>query len=86
MIKKVFTAHNYDPGFAYIVVSKRINQRFFGLKNGVKPGESPTYVNPPAGTVVDDVVTLPERYVSRHIPILYISILYRESRIWNALK
>lgn len=36
---------------AFIVVSKRINARFF---KGTE--------NPPPGTVVDDVVTLPERY------------------------
>jgi len=40
--------------FTYVIVSKRINTRFFRM-NG-----PPT--NPPSGTVVDDVVTLPERY------------------------
>merc|ERR1712142_1178673 len=40
--------------FTYVVVSKRINTRFF--KAGAQPS------NPPSGTVVDDVVTLPERY------------------------
>ena len=39
--------------FTYIVVSKRINTRLF--KDVGKPS------NPPSGTVVDDVVTLPER-------------------------
>ena len=39
--------------FTYIIVSKRINTRFF------KAGANPS--NPPSGTVVDDVVTLPER-------------------------
>ena len=39
--------------FTYVVVSKRINTRFF------KAGSQPS--NPPSGTVVDDVVTLPER-------------------------
>ena len=37
--------------FTYIVVTKRINTRYF--LNGK---------NPPPGTVVDDVITLPERY------------------------
>merc|ERR1711973_1027831 len=41
--------------FTYIIVSKRINTRFFKMDNN-----QPT--NPPSGTVVDDVVTLPERY------------------------
>jgi len=40
--------------FTYIIVSKRINTRFFKMTG--KPS------NPPSGTVVDDVVTLPERY------------------------
>jgi len=42
--------------FTYIIVSKRINSRFFTNGGGARPG------NPPSGTVVDDVVTLPERY------------------------
>jgi len=41
--------------FAYIIVSKRINARFFQM-TGTKP------MNPPSGSVVDDVVTLPERH------------------------
>ncbi|EDW02946.1 protein piwi [Drosophila grimshawi] len=40
------------PKFAYIVVTKSSNTRFFGDRRE----------NPPPGTVVDDVVTLPERY------------------------
>ena len=40
--------------FTYIIVSKRINTRFFKI-NG-KPS------NPDSGTIIDDVVTLPERY------------------------
>lgn len=39
------------PRFAFVIVSKRINTRYF-LDRG----------NPPPGTVVDDVITLPERY------------------------
>ena len=39
------------------MVSKRISARFF------QPvGASGKVQNPPSGTVVDDVVTLPERY------------------------
>jgi len=41
--------------FAYIIVSKRINARFFQMA-GNKP------MNPPSGSVVDDIVTLPERH------------------------
>ena len=42
-----------DVKFTYIIVSKRINHRFF---TGPQPD------NPHSGTIVDDVVTLPERY------------------------
>lgn len=45
------------PKFAYIVVSKRINTRIFN-KTGNK-----RYENPVSGTVIDDDVTLPERYI-----------------------
>lgn len=41
--------------FAYIIVSKRINARFFQM-SGTKP------MNPPSGSIIDDVVTLPERH------------------------
>merc|ERR1740131_758149 len=60
-IEKVFKTQGLnvdDPKqfrFTYIIVSKRINTRFF--KNDPK-GPS----NPPSGAVFDDVVTLPERY------------------------
>ena len=53
-ITKCFKEAGMDTvKFTYIIVSKRINTRFFRM-NG-KPS------NPPSGTVVDDVVTLPER-------------------------
>ncbi|VEN34368.1 unnamed protein product [Callosobruchus maculatus] len=55
MIKTKLTTSVYkkpeDLRMAFVVVSKRINTRIFGDKG-----------NPPPGTVVDDVVTLPERY------------------------
>lgn len=41
--------------FAYIVVSKRINARFFQMTGN-------RALNPPSGSVIDDVVTLPERH------------------------
>lgn len=40
---------NWNPGIAYIIVSKRINTRFFT--------NSPRPENPLCGTVVDNVVT-----------------------------
>ncbi|XP_037929058.1 protein aubergine-like [Teleopsis dalmanni] len=43
--------HEIGPRLAFIVVSKRLNTRYFFSNN-----------NPPPGTVVDDVITLPERY------------------------
>ncbi len=49
--------HDLDPKpkLTFTVVSKRINTKFF--KSSGKQ-----HFNPPSGTVVDDVVTLPERY------------------------
>ena len=41
------------PKFTFIVVTKKINTRLF--TNAPKPD------NPPPGTIVDDVITLPER-------------------------
>jgi len=55
-IKSVFKENGFDPMFAFIVVSKRINSRFFQMDNGGPPN------NPPSGSVIDDVVTQPERY------------------------
>ncbi|XP_038111911.1 protein aubergine [Culex quinquefasciatus] len=42
--------NDQDVLFTYFIVSKRINTRFFERRNNPKPG-----------TVVDDIVTLPER-------------------------
>ena len=58
-IKSIFTDAKIKPTLTYVIVSKRINTRFF-LKGSQAPPRPPT--NPPSGTVVDDVVTLPERY------------------------
>lgn len=53
-----------EPKLGFTIVSKRINTKFFVEgPNGAQ--------NVPAGTIVDDVVTLPERYdfflVSQHV-------------------
>ena len=53
-IKKALAALG-DLRFTYIIVSKRINTRFF------KEDNRGQLVNPPSGSVFDDVVTLPER-------------------------
>jgi len=55
-IEKCFAQAGMDQlKFSYIIVSKRINTRFFRQALGKK-------TNPPSGTVVDNTVTLPERY------------------------
>jgi len=55
-IRSVFKDAGCSPQMAFIVVSKRVSNKFFQCNNGGPP------VNPPSGSVVDDVVTLPERY------------------------
>ncbi|ODN03707.1 Protein aubergine [Orchesella cincta] len=45
-----------EPKFTFIVVTKKINTRLFASQNNGRP------INPRPGTVVDDVITLPERY------------------------
>lgn len=60
------------PKFAFIVVSKRINARFFSDNN-----RGPGHMNPPPGTVVDDVVTLPERYLHRNLSFfINLTVIY----------
>ncbi|CAB4062070.1 AUB [Lepeophtheirus salmonis] len=54
-IKEVLKKLNITPKFTFIIVSKRVNSRFF-LKTPQR------MLNPDSGTVIDDVVTLPERY------------------------
>ena len=44
-----------DVKFAFVIVNKRINTKFIQKVGG-------NHSNPPSGTIVDDVVTLPERY------------------------
>jgi len=55
-IRSVFKDAGCSPQMAFIVVSKRVSNKFFQCNNGGPP------VNPPSGSVIDDVVTLPERY------------------------
>lgn len=50
-LEAVYARENKELKMAFIVVTKRINTRVF---NGM--------TNPPPGTVVDDVITMPERY------------------------
>ncbi len=45
----------YKPKLCFIIVTKRVNTRFFQQKGTALD-------NPPPGTVVDDVVTRRERY------------------------
>lgn len=56
---KELLGHTYGGGensfkFAYVIVNKRINTRFFTENRN-------SYDNPVPGTVVDNTVTLPER-------------------------
>ena len=53
---KLFKEHNLNIQFTYVIVAKRINTRFYKMDNKNQ------FVNPPSGSVFDDVVTLPERY------------------------
>ena len=53
MIKRVFKENEFEPKFTFIIVSKRINSRFFKLSNANGPP-----VNPPSGSVIDDVVVI----------------------------
>lgn len=58
LIKQTLSKHYVGDAplkMAFIIVSKRINSRFF-----YSTSRGPS--NPPPGTVVDNVVTLPERY------------------------
>ena len=58
-IERCFTEAGMDQlKFTYIIVSKRINTRFFRQALDKKA------TNPPSGTVVDNTVTLPERWVA----------------------
>lgn len=44
-----------EPKFSFIIVNKRINTRIFENEGKVR------VKNPSSGTVIDDVITLPER-------------------------
>ncbi|EFX83177.1 Aubergine/Piwi-like protein copy E [Daphnia pulex] len=48
------TGH-YNPGISFVIVSKKINTRFFLKRRDA-------FGNPPCGTVVDNTVTLSERF------------------------
>jgi len=54
-MKKAINMMNSDTKLTVIITSKRINTRFMESRNNM-------IVNPNSGTVIDDVVTLPERY------------------------
>merc|ERR1712002_215898 len=54
-IRESFKQVGCDPKFTYIIVSKRVNTRFYKMDGN-------NAVNPPSGSIFDDVVTLPERY------------------------
>lgn len=53
--KKIVKSLNGDTKFTMIIVNKRIGARFYMRNNN-------QFINPPPGTVIDDVVTRRERY------------------------
>lgn len=59
-IHGVYRNENAMPKFSFIVVTKRIHTRIYGPPEAQIGGMKE--VNPPPGTVVDDVITRPERY------------------------
>jgi len=70
VLKEMYPAGKV-PGLAYVVVCKRISQVSciltsavitFLLQRFFKPDQRGKPDNPPSGMVVDDVVTLPQRY------------------------
>jgi len=64
-LEQIYKSSGNDAQYklAYVIVSKRINTRLFS--NGR---------NPKPGTVVDDVITCPEKYIN--ISIMIIFLLY----------
>ena len=53
--RNVGTNRSYTPGIAYVLINRNISTRFFAMA-----GSGPE--NPPIGLIVDDTVTLPERF------------------------
>jgi aubergine-like protein len=55
-LKAIYKIHDMQLQYAFIIINKRINTRIFikSDRNG--------FENPLPGTVIDDVITLPERY------------------------
>jgi hypothetical protein len=54
-MKSVYSNTGRMPKFSFIVVTKKINTRIFAQHSNGRID------NPDAGTVVDDIITLPER-------------------------
>jgi hypothetical protein len=55
------------PKFTLMVVTKKINTRIFA-----QVGNGGRIQNPDAGTIVDDIITLPERFVEKSAQFLLI--------------
>jgi len=51
----IYSNSRSKPQLAFIIINKKINTRIFSKERN-------SYENPLPGTVVDDVITLPERY------------------------
>jgi aubergine-like protein len=54
-LDEIYSRNRSKLQLAFIVINKKINTRIFSK-------ERSSYENPLPGTVVDDVITLPERY------------------------
>lgn len=54
--KQKLELQNKEVGIAYVIVSKKTNTRFFRREN------RGSWSNPTCGIVVDNIVTLPERF------------------------
>ncbi|XP_023340346.1 protein argonaute-3 isoform X2 [Eurytemora carolleeae] len=64
-IERFFTTMKFNPEFIFIIVQKRINERFFDLNGSGK------YQNPPPGSVIDHTIMRVQYYdfllVSQHV-------------------
>lgn len=62
-LKAMYDAAEQPLEMAFMIVTKKINARIFA-------GDR----NPDCGTVVDDVITLAERYCTRKMSFLWIAL------------
>jgi len=88
-LESLFKSFGFEPEFAFIVVQKRINRRFFNM-------EGDKYINPPPGSVLDHTVMKKHMYdfllVSQHVtqgtvtPSHYIVIRDSTNFSWDVIQ